>query len=172
MNGLAQSERCISIYQGDRILQIPVLRSQHIHHCCKFSTQPFLLQINRQRKYALLNKKIVDSTRGVVFSSKATVHSINNAVFNCFRLQKFKMTIANTVISQDNSSLLTMGTDQLLDLFALEDRRKGECSAPADSKVVEKRETVKAILEGLGELWDEQQYESEYDMNNFMKSLV
>lgn len=82
------------------------------------------------------------------------------------------MTIANTVISQDNSSLLTMGTDQLLDLFALDDKKKGECSAPSDSKVVEKKETVKAILEGLGELWDEQQYESEYDMNNFMKSLV
>lgn len=82
------------------------------------------------------------------------------------------MTIANTVISQDNSSLLTMGTDQLLDLFALEDQKKGESSAPGDSKVVEKKETVKAILEGLGELWDEQQYESEYNMNNFMKSLV
>ena len=82
------------------------------------------------------------------------------------------MTIANTVISQDNSSLLTMGTDQLLDLFALEDQRKGECSVPGDSKVLEKKDTVKAILEGLGELWDEQQYESEYDMNNFMKGLV
>ena len=35
-------------------------------------------------------------------------------------LQKFKMNIANTVISQENSSLQSMGTDQLLDLFTLD----------------------------------------------------
>lgn len=82
------------------------------------------------------------------------------------------MTIANTVISQDNSSLTTMGTDQLLDLFTLEDKKKGESSAPMDSRVTEKRETVKSILEGLGDLWEEDQYQSEYDMKTFMKSLA
>lgn len=41
-------------------------------------------------------------------------------------LQKFKMTIANTIISQDNASLKTMGTDQLLDLFSLDDKAKGQ----------------------------------------------
>lgn len=35
-------------------------------------------------------------------------------------LQKFKMSIANTVISQENASLQSMGTDQLLDLFTLD----------------------------------------------------
>lgn len=35
-------------------------------------------------------------------------------------LQKFKMSIANTVISQDNASLQSMGTDQLLNLFSLD----------------------------------------------------
>lgn len=35
-------------------------------------------------------------------------------------LQKFKMSIANTVISQENSSLQSMGTDQLLNLFTLD----------------------------------------------------
>lgn len=82
------------------------------------------------------------------------------------------MTIANTVISQDNSSLTTMGTDQLLDLFTLEDKKKGESSAPMDSRVAEKKETVKSILEGLGDLWEEDQYQSEYDMKTFMKSLA
>lgn len=33
-------------------------------------------------------------------------------------LQKFKMTVANTVINADNASMKTMNTDQLLDLFA------------------------------------------------------
>lgn len=35
-------------------------------------------------------------------------------------LQKFKMSIANTVISQDNASMQSMGTDQLLNLFTLD----------------------------------------------------
>lgn len=35
-------------------------------------------------------------------------------------LQKFKMSIANTIISQDNASLQSMGTDQLLNLFSLD----------------------------------------------------
>lgn len=39
-------------------------------------------------------------------------------------LQKFKMSIANTVISQDNASLQSMGTDQLLDLFTLDTVRR------------------------------------------------
>lgn len=35
-------------------------------------------------------------------------------------LQKFKMSIANTVINQENTSLQSMGTDQLLNLFTLD----------------------------------------------------
>lgn len=35
-------------------------------------------------------------------------------------LQKFKITIANTVISQENASLQSMGTEQLLNLFTLD----------------------------------------------------
>lgn len=35
-------------------------------------------------------------------------------------LQKFKMSIANTVISQENASLQSMGTEQLLNLFTLD----------------------------------------------------
>lgn len=35
-------------------------------------------------------------------------------------LQKFKISIANTVISQDNASMQSMGTDQLLNLFSLD----------------------------------------------------
>ncbi|KAI8501245.1 btaf1 RNA polymerase II, B-TFIID transcription factor-associated, 170kDa, partial [Branchiostoma belcheri] len=52
-------------------------------------------------------------------------------------LQKFKLNIANTVISQENSSL-----------------------------------HVKGVLEGLGELWDQAQYETEYDLGNFVQSLT
>ena len=45
-------------------------------------------------------------------------HECFHFIFN--RLQKFKMNIANAVITQDNSSLQSMGTDQLLDLFSLD----------------------------------------------------
>uniref|UniRef100_A0A182TC48 Helicase C-terminal domain-containing protein n=1 Tax=Anopheles maculatus TaxID=74869 RepID=A0A182TC48_9DIPT len=36
-------------------------------------------------------------------------------------LQKFKLLTANTVVSDENASMDTMGTDQLLDLFTLAD---------------------------------------------------
>lgn len=37
--------------------------------------------------------------------------------FSSFSLQKFKLSIANTVIGQDNSNLQSMNTSDLLDLF-------------------------------------------------------
>ena len=96
-------------------------------------------------------------------------------VISVHRLQKFKITIANTVISQDNSSLQTMGTDQMLDLFSIDEGKKGQSAAPSGSQSDQsqgKRDTVKSVLEGLGDLWDENQYEAEYDMSSFMKSLA
>lgn len=81
------------------------------------------------------------------------------------------MTIANTIISQDNASLKTMGTDQLLDLFSLDDKAKGQDIVSSDSSDQNKRESIKSILENLGDLWDEKEYESEYNLDNFIKSL-
>ncbi|XP_061600766.1 TATA-binding protein-associated factor 172 isoform X3 [Cololabis saira] len=81
-------------------------------------------------------------------------------------LQKFKMSIANTVINQENTSLQSMGTDQLLNLFTLDQGGKGERGEPSSGKG-----SMKSVLDGLGELWDQQQYESEYDLDTFMHSL-
>lgn len=83
-------------------------------------------------------------------------------------LQKFKMTIANTVISSDNSQLQTMGTDQLLDLFCLDNKSGPENK---DSSGDSKTSGVKSVLENLPELWDTNQYENEYDLSNFIESL-
>ncbi|XP_062927802.1 TATA-binding protein-associated factor 172 isoform X2 [Mobula hypostoma] len=81
-------------------------------------------------------------------------------------LQKFKMSIANTIISQENASLQSMGTDQLLDLFTLDkDGQENKGSGSTE------KSSVKAILENLGELWDQQQYDTEYNLDNFMHSL-
>ncbi|KAK7901216.1 hypothetical protein WMY93_017985 [Mugilogobius chulae] len=84
-------------------------------------------------------------------------------------LQKFKMSIANTVISQDNSSLQSMGTDQLLNLFTLDKDEKVEKSDPCPSTSA--KSSMKSVLDGLGELWDQQQYDTEYNLDSFMHSL-
>uniref|UniRef100_A0A3B3T3U9 BTAF1 RNA polymerase II, B-TFIID transcription factor-associated n=1 Tax=Paramormyrops kingsleyae TaxID=1676925 RepID=A0A3B3T3U9_9TELE len=82
-------------------------------------------------------------------------------------LQKFKMSIANTVISQENASLQSMGTEQLLNLFTLDKLEKGEASAASSSG----KASMKSVLDSLGDLWDQQQYDAEYDLDNFMHSL-
>lgn len=93
-----------------------------------------------------------------------------------YRLQKFKMTIANTVIGEDNSSLQTMSTDQLLDLFTLDDHHKGSNAAHSHSDsllpTAGNRQSMRVMLDSLEELWDEKQYESEYNLDNFMRSLT
>lgn len=84
-------------------------------------------------------------------------------------LQKFKMTIANTVISQENASLQSMGTEQLLNLFTLDKDDKAEKSDGSSSS--SGKSSMKSVLDGLGDLWDQQQYENEYDLGTFMHSL-
>uniref|UniRef100_A0AAZ3Q854 BTAF1 RNA polymerase II, B-TFIID transcription factor-associated n=1 Tax=Oncorhynchus tshawytscha TaxID=74940 RepID=A0AAZ3Q854_ONCTS len=81
-------------------------------------------------------------------------------------LQKFKMSIANTVISQENASLQSMGTDQLLNLFTLD-----KVSSCRLSSVCVWKASMKNVLDGLGDLWDQQQYETEYNLDSFMHSL-
>ncbi|GLD56053.1 TATA-binding protein-associated factor 172 [Lates japonicus] len=84
-------------------------------------------------------------------------------------LQKFKMSIANTVISQENASLHSMGTDQLLNLFTLDKDDKGEKGEQTPS--TSGKASMKSVLDGLGELWDQQQYDTEYNLDSFMHSL-
>lgn len=112
-----------------------------------------------------------------------------------FSLQKFKLMTANTVISQENSAIETMATDQvsknvkvsiisilrfyfdfisqLLDLFVLEDASKKE------DERAHKREDVggivgayKNVLENMPELWEDKLYEEEYDLSSFIKNLA
>ena len=93
--------------------------------------------------------------------------------FNVFRfvlrLQKFKLNIANTVISQDNSSLMTMDTGQLLDLFTVDKEKKKEKASREQNETG--KASLKSVLENLGELWEEEQYETEYNLDNFIESL-
>ncbi|XP_012144007.1 histone acetyltransferase 1 isoform X2 [Megachile rotundata] len=88
-------------------------------------------------------------------------------------LQKFKLLTANTVISTENASLETMATDQLLDLFSL-DNSKGkrpESQEDAVSKITGVPGVSRSVLEILPELWEQQQYDDEYDFDSFLSSL-
>ncbi|CAG0889106.1 unnamed protein product [Darwinula stevensoni] len=83
-------------------------------------------------------------------------------------LQKFKLATANTVITQDNASLQTMGTEQLLDLFTFNGSKAETSNDKGESN---SKGGLKVVLENLPDLWDESQYENEYSMESFMKSL-
>jgi TATA-binding protein-associated factor len=95
--------------------------------------------------------------------------------FNCNdSLQRFKLNIANSVITQQNSGLASMDTDQVLDLFK---RTTEEEDAAAAAKKREEKKAAaggsisqKHILEGLEDLPGEDEY-SNLGLDNFMDSL-
>ena len=97
-------------------------------------------------------------------------------------LQRFKIDVASTVVNQQNAGLGTMETDQILDLFNLGETVEGGIGdqrgvAGREEDMVdatgEVREKGKKgwLLDDLGELWDDRQYEEEYDLDNFLKSM-
>ncbi|XP_057544192.1 TATA-binding protein-associated factor BTAF1 [Amaranthus tricolor] len=93
-------------------------------------------------------------------------------------LQKFKVSVANSVINADNASLKTMNTDQLLDLFTpAENSRKGGFKLKSsdgssnENKPSGSGKGLKAILNGLEELWDQSQYTEEYNLDHFLSKL-
>ncbi|GAU97707.1 hypothetical protein RvY_08957 [Ramazzottius varieornatus] len=91
-------------------------------------------------------------------------------------LQKFKLHVANSIITQENSALQSMGTEQIVDLFSLDHAGGGEKGTAQSAKKVPANvpgvpKNVRAALENLEELWDSSQYDTEYDINRFMDSL-
>ncbi|KAF7294767.1 TBP associated factor [Mycena indigotica] len=86
-------------------------------------------------------------------------------------LQQFKLNIANSVVTQQNSGLASMDTDLVLDLF----RRTGEeeeAAAAAKRKAKESSGPVnqKHLLQGLEELPAEDEYQG-LDLSSFMGSI-
>ncbi|XP_063229477.1 TATA-binding protein-associated factor 172 [Bacillus rossius redtenbacheri] len=84
-------------------------------------------------------------------------------------LQKFKMMTANTVINHENASMETMGTEQLLDLFSFNDKVKAGRAGPQAGDL--SGISMKTVLETLPELWEDRQYEEEYDLSSFVRNL-
>lgn len=70
-----------------------------------------------------------------------------------------------------------MDTSQILDLFTVDSGRQdsskkhsnkdGSTTAAAGGG----KASLKNIMEEMDDLWDEKQYENEYDLENFMGSL-
>ncbi len=127
-----------------------------------------------------------------------TRHTLEEKIMG---LQEFKVKTANTVISADNSSLQSMATERIFDLFSLEaddeDKKREDGGGSASSGGG--RRSIRALLEGeilfhagpkfmamsrfskcisylfflpprpgLPELWDEKEYEKEYDMDAYI----
>lgn len=91
-------------------------------------------------------------------------------------LQKFKMDIANTIVNQQNSGLASMDTHQLLDLF---DSNEDEDAVKTTTAQHGVEDEISGVVGGAGSgavrelpaLWDEREYEEEYNMEEFIKSL-
>ena len=85
-------------------------------------------------------------------------------------LQRFKLNIANSVVTQQNSGLSSMDTDLMLDLF----RRTTEEEDAASAKKKKEKEAAAAgqknVLRGLEDLPPEDEY-SGLDLSSFMGSL-
>lgn len=100
-------------------------------------------------------------------------------------LQRFKIDVASTVVNQQNAGLATMDTDQILDLFNLgesgpslisdnsKDNIEGREEDMVDIETGEVRQPGKraAWLDGLGELWDNSQYEESFDLDGYLKTM-
>ncbi|KAJ2395907.1 TATA-binding protein-associated factor mot1, partial [Coemansia sp. RSA 2531] len=84
-------------------------------------------------------------------------------------LQAFKLHMANTIVNQQNASLASMNTDQLLDLFNVSAPKTN--TAPSTDTSVGGSKSIAKAIEGLEDLWDSSQYEDEFNLDGFITSL-
>jgi TATA-binding protein-associated factor len=122
------------------------------------------------RAHRLGQKKVVNVYRLI------TKNTLEEKIMG---LQKFKMNIASTIVNQQNSGLKSMDTNQLLDLFDVdESATRLEEKENTDDKT-NVADDVAGGLTGkaagavgeLADLWDESQYDDEYNLDNFIKTL-
>jgi TATA-binding protein-associated factor len=126
------------------------------------------------RAHRIGQKKVVNVYRLV------TRGTLEEKILN---LQRFKIDVASTVVNQQNAGLGTMETGEILDLFNLGETdpnlalEGGEKSNEVDeSNAVDaegnlKEKGKKGILDELSELWDEKQYEEEFNLDGFLKTM-
>ncbi|KAF8321727.1 hypothetical protein DL93DRAFT_2209827, partial [Clavulina sp. PMI_390] len=113
------------------------------------------------RAHRLGQKKVVNVYRLI---TKGTLEE------KIMGLQRFKLNIANSVITQQNSGLDSMDTDLVLDLFKRTTEEEDAASAKKKKAAVEdKPATAKNVLEGLDDLPPEDEYN--FDLSSFLGTL-
>ncbi|KAJ7090312.1 SNF2 superfamily chromatin remodeling protein [Mycena belliarum] len=85
-------------------------------------------------------------------------------------LQRFKLNIANSVVTQQNSGLASMDTDLVLDLFRRTSEEEDVAAAKKKAKESSGPVSQKNLLQGLEELPAEDEYQG-LDLSSFMGSL-
>ncbi|KAG6818211.1 hypothetical protein H0H87_000116 [Tephrocybe sp. NHM501043] len=85
-------------------------------------------------------------------------------------LQRFKLNIANSVVTQQNSGLASMDTDLVLDLFKRTTEEEDAAAAAKRAKEASGPVSQKNVLQGLEDLPAESEYEG-LDLSSFMSSL-
>jgi TATA-binding protein-associated factor len=126
------------------------------------------------RAHRIGQKKVVNVYRLV------TRGTLEEKILN---LQRFKIDVASTVVNQQNAGLGTMETDQILDLFNLGEtdpnlaiNEGAESNGVDESNAVDaegnmREKGKKGILDELSELWDDKQYEEEFNLDGFLKTM-
>ncbi|KAF9690891.1 hypothetical protein EKO04_011062 [Ascochyta lentis] len=131
------------------------------------------------RAHRIGQKKVVNVYRIV------TRGTLEEKILN---LQRFKIDVASTVVNQQNAGLGSMQTDQILDLFNVSADSADPAALPPppsnskDDNAIDENDAVdatgelrekgkKGFLDDLGELWDERQYEDEFDLDGFLGKM-
>jgi len=115
----------------------------------------------------------IGATRTVNVYRLITLNTLEEKIMS---LQKFKLQTANTVVNAENQSFATMDTSVLLDLFNLADLSPAAAKEKPGVGGVDSLGNVavggaKSVLDSLGELWDDSQYNEEFDAEAFVSSL-
>ncbi len=72
----------------------------------------------------------------------------------------------------DNSSLSSMGTEQLINMFNKDDQtQKTGQTSKTDTDSLHIPGSYQRLIDNISEIWDESQYENEFNVTSFIDSL-